>query len=635
MSRAARRRRWRIVVAVSTAFALAVGLVVAISVAGGAPRAAANPSGQSPEVFVTGTGGADHFTLSSVGPTPVNNAPSGVVGPVAINVTATKALVGVAIPGAAAHLDLISDNTDTGSSSALRGPVIGIAMDPTNPNLAYAVVSAGEIYSVDISNPTPVPSLLTVSARFQPNSLAISPNGQTLYLGWGNGDGTCGLDAVPISSPNTPTTIYNCPSQEGSNVVDVAVSPGGDQVLGAVQLFTTSVVVALSSNPLKSWTQPLSGEEPTTLTVGPDGNTVYVGMIDISTGGGGGSRIQARRAIQDGPAHPGGELLGSTPVPIPTNPNRQGGVTGIAVSPDGGTLIAAGDIFNTTGAAQTRVVPVNLQLPLTPKPFTVVPGLSTTGSEDVAITPDQAPVANFSAPAAVEVGQGATFDANPSLVAFGSITSFAWDFGDLTTAGPSGSPLVSHSYSKPGTYQVTLTEVDSAGTGFTPAPSPSGPGQTPHRRSGPSARTTGTITVTPGPPPTNTTSTTAPSTTTTGPGQTTTTVPGQPPPGTPTLVLNPAVGTPGTIVTVTGTGFPPNTPVTVSWTVSTGSVVIVADNNGNLPPSQLLILTPDVLGPRFAQASSTPQATAPFLVVPSTSEPGGDDAGLLFRSEGP
>jgi hypothetical protein len=88
-------------------------------------------------------------------------------------------------------------------------------------------------------------------------------------------------------------------------------------------------------------------------------------------------------------------------------------------------------------------------------------------------------------------------------------------------------------------------------------------------------------------------------------------------------------------VTVTGRGFRPNAPVTVSWTVSTGSVVIVADKNGNLRPSTLLILTPDVLGPRFAQASSTPSARAPFLVVPATSEPGGDNAGLLFRSEGP
>ncbi len=51
----------------------------------------------------------------------------------------------------------------------------------------------------------------------------------------------------------------------------------------------------------------------------------------------------------------------------------------------------------------------------------------------------------------------------------------------------------------------------------------------------------------------------------------------------PTLVLNPGVGPPGTIVTVTGTGYRPLTAVTVAWSVSTGSVVITADKNGNLP----------------------------------------------------
>jgi PKD repeat protein len=289
------------------------------------------------------------------------------------------------------------------------------------------------------------------------------------------------------------------------------------------------------------------------------------------------------------------------------------------------------------------VVPVNLQRPLSAGPATVAPGIFTTGSEDVAITPDQAPVANFSGPAAVQVGQGATFDATASQVAFGAITSFAWDFGDGTKT-TTASPTVSHTYTSVGTNLVSVIETDSAGTSLTTGIAGvdpvDGPGQTAYRLAGPSAVAARTITVTPGPPPTNTT-TTAPSTTTTNttaPGQpatTTTTIPGQHLPGTPTLVLNPTVGTPGTIVTVTGTGFLPNTPVTVSWTVSTGSVVIVADTNGNLPPSPLLILTPDVLGPRFAQASSTPQATAPFLVVPSTSEPGGDDAGLLFRSEGP
>jgi hypothetical protein len=88
-------------------------------------------------------------------------------------------------------------------------------------------------------------------------------------------------------------------------------------------------------------------------------------------------------------------------------------------------------------------------------------------------------------------------------------------------------------------------------------------------------------------------------------------------------------------VTVTGTGFPANQHVTVFWSVSTGAVEITADIHGDLPPTSLAILTPDVLGPRYAETSSRPRAAAPFLVVPDNSEPGGDSASLLFRSEGP
>ena len=43
-----------------------------------------------------------------------------------------------------------------------------------------------------------------------------------------------------------------------------------------------------------------------------------------------------------------------------------------------------------------------------------------------------------------------------------------WDFGDGQAPGP-GSQVVSHSYAAPGTYHVTLTETDSAGTSIPPA----------------------------------------------------------------------------------------------------------------------------------------------------------------------
>jgi hypothetical protein len=238
--------------------------------------------------------------------------------------------------------------------------------------------------------------------------------------------------------------------------------------------------------------------------------------------------------------------------------------------------------------------------------------------QDIAITPDQAPTANFSV-ALAQAGHATTFDANSSSVTYGSVTRFAWNFGDGQSA-TTGSPVVSHTFANAGAYNVTLTETDSAGTSIPPAVGGTslavdGPGQTPYRRASPSARKSQTVDVPSTPPP----PTTAPHKA-----------------GAPTLTLNPAVGAPGTIVTVTGSGFKPSTPITIAWSLSTGSVVVTPDIHGNIPPgTEMFILVPDVLGPRDAVASSTPKVEAPFLVVPGTTEPGGDDASLLFRSEGP
>ncbi len=77
-------------------------------------------------------------------------------------------------------------------------------------------------------------------------------------------------------------------------------------------------------------------------------------------------------------------------------------------------------------------------------------------------------MAKISAPSAVQVGQAITFDASSSTVAFGAVNRFSWDFGDGSGPGPN-SQVVSHSYGAPGTYHVTLTETDSAGTSIPPA----------------------------------------------------------------------------------------------------------------------------------------------------------------------
>ncbi len=101
----------------------------------------------------------------------------------------------------------------------------------------------------------------------------------------------------------------------------------------------------------------------------------------------------------------------------------------------------------------------------------------------------------------------------------------------------------------------------------------------------------------------------------------------------PALELDPRLGPPGTLVAVTGHGFPKDRLVTIHWTVSTGSVVTRTNSKGQLKAT-LMILIPDVLGPRDANAKGY-RASAPFLVVPGSGQPGGSDPDPIYRTESP
>jgi hypothetical protein len=105
----------------------------------------------------------------------------------------------------------------------------------------------------------------------------------------------------------------------------------------------------------------------------------------------------------------------------------------------------------------------------------------------------------------------------------------------------------------------------------------------------------------------------------------------------PTLRVVPAVGPPGSVMTVTGEGFPPHVSVLVRWAKSptrsadpaplTIAVRAVTDSAGRLPPTFLPIFANDVLGPRLVEvAADRPDAAArlPFLVVPGTAQPFAD-----------
>jgi hypothetical protein len=310
------------------------------------------------------------------------------------------------------------------------------------------------------------------------------------------------------------------------------------------------------------------------------------------------------------------------------NGNDQGGVVAMALSPDGQTLLVSGidggrssaDEIFPLSAGTLQAGPATLMRDSSGNPII----RQFPAPQSLAITPAQySPAVTFSGSVA-KAGQTSTFTAPTPAGLPGMSFSYSWNFGDGATASGQS---VSHVYGAAGNYNVTLT--------ITPR-SPSGsavdmPGQTPYWNASPGSATGTAVVQTT----TNTSTNTTNTTTNTTNNTTTTTTNNEGVPGTPTLTLNPAVGPPGTIVTVTGSGFPSNSPVTVTWSVSSGSFAEMTDGSGDLPAHWLYILSPDILGPRYAIASSSPQATAPFLVVPDTAKPGGDSGSFLFRSEGP
>ncbi|MCW3014125.1 MAG: Bacterial Ig-like domain protein [Solirubrobacterales bacterium] len=88
-------------------------------------------------------------------------------------------------------------------------------------------------------------------------------------------------------------------------------------------------------------------------------------------------------------------------------------------------------------------------------------GLTDTVTHEVTVA-NQPPTARFGAtPDAPHAGTLVAFDGSASSDPDGEITKYEWDFGDGTTGT---GPKPEHTYTKPGTYEVTETVTDDTGT---------------------------------------------------------------------------------------------------------------------------------------------------------------------------
>ena len=337
-----------------------------------------------------------------------------------------------------------------------------------------------------------------ITVENNPDDIAITPDGAKAYVT------NFGSDTVSVIDLSTNTVIASIPV--GTLPDAIVITPDGTKAYASNSADGTVTPIATSSNTVGPVITVGSG--PDTLAVTPDGSTVWVGNLTSNT-------ITPINTSTDttGPSVPVNDpsAIGITPdgtKAYVANWN-EGTVTPVTLSTDSvGSPIPAG--FPNTGSPfVSGVNPYRVAItpdgataylgddnghtvtPITVATDTAKPNIGIgSGPDEIAITPDQAPVASFTVTPAL-AGSPTAFDASASTVNYGAIVSYSWDFGDGQTAVTSA-PSATHTYSIPGKYTATVTETDTAGTSTTKVFT----GSTMSRKGGPTARASRTVSVT-------------------------------------------------------------------------------------------------------------------------------------------
>jgi YVTN family beta-propeller protein len=378
-------------------------------------------------------------------------------------------------------------NLDTNTADTainIGGPLSAIVMTPDGAT-AYVLNTGGTvvpIYTSTNTAGTPIPVGRTAYG------MAIAPDGKTIYVT------SEGIDASAVTRINTSTKAVESPIQVGAGTYAIAITPDGNTAYVSDQNDSSVIPINLETNVAET---PISvGSDPNGLAITPDGATLFVASyysnevtpIDTATNTAG-SPIPVGAAPTNIAITPNGatayvtDTSGNevTPIniaartagtPIPMGGDAQG----VAITPDGATAYVSG--FGST------VTPIDIATGTPGVPITV--GM---GADGIAITPDQAPIARLFLSGSA-LGIPTDLDASDSTVAFGSIASYAWTFGD-GTAATTTTPTTTHTYAALGTYTAAVTETSSAGTSTTTTYT----GQTISQNGGPSAHASQPVTI--------------------------------------------------------------------------------------------------------------------------------------------
>ncbi len=431
---------------------LALGGAMAVSVIGGSqsalPAAATSPSAWTAYVVSYNDDAVIpvNTATDAVGtPITVGSGPSAI----AITPTATTAYV-----------------TDEGTTNTAPGTVTPIDLFTNTPGTPIAVGSG-------------------------PDAIAITPDGLTAYVGNYNDDTVTPINLatntpgkpIPVGAPPTAITI----SPDGSTAyvtqgfadddipIDTATDKAGPGILNTADGFASAITpdgatlytpnfryngVATLDTATDARGSIAALDDPEGVAITPDGSTAYVTYENTFSSNSNKASLLPIDTATGTPA---------TPIALGTS-----AAEGIAITPDGSTALVTDQVGDT-------VTPVDLASSSAGTPISL--GTSGTNPVAIAITPDQAPIAHLHVTLAPN-GSPSTFDASASTVAYGTIASYHWNFGDGATAMTT-TPVTTHVYTG-GSYTASVTETSSAGTSTTQVFT----GQTVSQNGGPQATAT-------------------------------------------------------------------------------------------------------------------------------------------------
>lgn len=301
------------------------------------------------------------------------------------------------------------------SGIALQTSAVSTTITPDGTQLLAGTITSNRVSFVNTASDT-----LTNTRVFGniPMIIDITPDGSKACI-VDNGNNTLFVFNLTTNATTSIPLI--------SQPFGIAISPDGGRAYVNLLARTVAVIDLNTLQVLANITTGNPGNRPSAVLIAPDGTTGYIANLTNNN-------VSVFSTATNG-------ITGTIPVGV--GPNC------IAITPDGKYLF-------TTNFGSNNVSIIDL----TNNTVSTIP--VGTRPNFVAITPDQAPLARFTVTIA-PVGQTSTFDASPSLSPTGTITMYEWDFGDGNTLNTSAS-TTTHVYNQPGTYNITLTVTNSAGT---------------------------------------------------------------------------------------------------------------------------------------------------------------------------